>query len=394
MAGRPRSASASAATEDAAGTSGGENDAGVDNTGPSASKQKVKYGRKKVRNENVKNSKLGETREDEIDESCKCGTRVKNDAHGGIECDVCQKWFHPNCEELEDESVTAIGKHNLFWMCKGCKSFLDEFRAVVKGTKNDQSQQTGGQSEVKGVDEVDKKVMALSDNLDNVSKALLEQRKVLMEIGTMVKLQGEKSGKDLEAVVKNAVREENVTYADMVKKLSSQFDSSSAQKSGTQTRELRNTVVDCLEQDKRRCNVVIFNVPEAQDTNLSREAEASMDMKSVQDLLMRGLKLKLHPVKVTRVGRPTTGKNRLMVVTMQDESEKWELLKMAKQLRHAGAEFEKIYVAPDLSPAEQLRDRNLRKELKSRKEAGEDVIIYKHKVIQRREKPTGKPQEY
>ena len=102
---------------------------------------------------------------------------------------------------------------------------------------------------------------------------------------------------------------------------------------------------------------------------------------------MRGLKLKVHPVKASRVGRSNQGKNRLMVVTLRDESEKWEILKMAKQLRNAGAEFERIYVAPDLSPAEQLRDRNLRQELKSRREAGEDVIIYKHKVIQRKEKP-------
>ena len=75
---------------------------------------------------------------------------------------------------------------------------------------------------------------------------------------------------------------------------------------------------------------------------------------------------------------------------MRDEGEKWELLKMAKMLRDAGSRFEKIYIAPDLSPAEQLRDKNLRKEMKERREAGEDVIIYKNRVILRSNKPNQK----
>ena len=75
------------------------------------------------------------------------------------------------------------------------------------------------------------------------------------------------------------------------------------------------------------------------------------------------------------------------VVTLRDEGEKWKLLKMAKKLRNAGNRFEKIYIAPDLSQAEQLRDKNPRKQLKERREAGEDVIIHKNKVIRREDRP-------
>ena len=65
------------------------------------------------------------------------------------------------------------------------------------------------------------------------------------------------------------------------------------------------------------------------------------DLLSVKDLIKHGLKLIVRPEKVARVGRRKEGKYRLIVVTLQDESEKWELLKMAKRLRNAGSKYEK-----------------------------------------------------
>ena len=69
--------------------------------------------------------------------------------------------------------------------------------------------------------------------------------------------------------------------------------------------------------------------------------------------MMTGLKLRLRPKNVSRLGRGKDGKHRVMLVTFHEEREKWEVLKMARSLRDAGDKFEKIYIAPDLSPAEQ-----------------------------------------
>ena len=91
------------------------------------------------------------------------------------------------------------------------------------------------------------------------------------------------------------------------------------------------------------------------------------DLHSFEEIMLRGLKLKIHPEKVSRVGKPKEDKPRLMVVTMHEERDKWGIMKMAaKSLRHAGDKFERIYIALDLSPAEQERDWNLRKELRER----------------------------
>ena len=179
--------------------------------------------------------------------------------------------------------------------------------------------------------------------------------------------------------------EEAATYADMVKKMSNKIDTIGSSKQAEQAKDLRLAVADCLEQDKRRRNIVIFNVSE-QDSHSSQETQAEGDLRIFEEIMMTGLKLKLRPEKVSRLGRQRDGKQCLMLVTFHEEGDKWEVLKMAKSLRHAGNKFEKIYIAPDLSPAEQEKNRTLRKELRERKEAGEDVIIHRNRVILRADK--------
>ena len=351
-------------------------------------RQKLKTAKRKVRNKGNICSKKGMEQERKnsvgLDYKCTCGALVRDDECGGIECDICKKWFHPSCEGLTNEAVAAIDRHKLFWLCGECKSYVENFQEIVAGGKDPLLSEL-----TEGLTKMEQKLAKMGENVESVEKALVSQKEVLMEIGSMMKSHVAKtSHAELETVVKKVVREENNTYADMVKKLSNKMEGQGTFEPASQTKELKNAVTDCLEQEKRRRNIVIFNVPE-QDADISREEQASRDIRSVQDLIMEGLKLKIHPEKVTRIGKPSIGKSRLVVVTLSDESEKWDLLKMAKQLRNAGERFENIYLAPDLSPAEQVRNRNLRKELKTRRESGEDVIIYKNRVIQRIDKPSG-----
>ena len=322
---------------------------------------------------------------------CSCGKPVQDDSEGGIECDICGQWLHPKCEGLNKESYVAIETHKLFWICSKCKAYCSRFKEVVKG-ENVLDQSRSSLVSAEKVDKIENKVTELGKAMNHLAESFLSQKAVMMEIGSMVKAQGDvkSSVKDIEVTVKNIMKEENMTYADVTKKLVSKLEKESVSKPSVEVKDVQNAVADCLEQEKRRRNIVVFNVPEL-EKHLSVDEQAVNDSKQIVELIMEGLKLKIHPEKVTRMGRQKEGKIRPVVVTLQDEGEKWELLRMAKMLRDAGNRFERIYIAPDLSPAEQLRDKNLRKEMKERREAGEDVVIYKNKVIPRSHKPNQKP---
>ena len=361
-----------------------------------ASEKKGKPGKRKVREKMMDTENKGKERAEEETskgddalEVCSCGKEVK-DNQSSIECEICSKWFHPDCQNLNSEALKAIGLYDLFWMCGSCKKFSGIFRDVVSGS--DSSSNTNSrldllEAQMRDVNQMRKKMDDLNGMMDNIAKSLIGQREMVSEIGLMVKEKWKagESGKEIENSVR-AMKDEAATYADMVKKLTNKLEKEGLNKPTTQVRELRHAVTDCLEQDKRRRNIVVFNVKE-QDAGLNPDEQCKADHHSFVELMKTGLKLVIHPEKVVRVGKLRDERPRLMVVTLQDERDKWELLKMAKSLRYAGDRFKNIYVAPDLSPAEQEKDRNLRKELRERKEAGEDVIIYRGRVMFRADRP-------
>ena len=378
--------------EENAGTAVGENgeDAVGEDRGVLRAKVKQKTTKRKVRDGGGDIQKNLKSDEQEIVDRCTCGKPVQDDSEGGIECDICGQWLHPKCEGLSKECYAAIETHKLFWVCRKCKAYCSKFKEVVMGGKVLNPSHSLVNTEK--VDSIEKKLTEVGKAMDHLAESFLSQKAVMTEIGSMVKAQGDvkNSVKDIETTVKNVMKEENLTYAEITKKLANKLEKESVSKPSVEVKDLQNAVADCLEQEKRRRNIVVFNVPE-QDKHLSIDDQAANDSKQIVQLIMEGLKLKIHPEKVARMGKQKEGKSRLMVVTLRDEGEKWELLKMAKRLRDAGSKFERIYIAPDLSPAEQLRDKNLRKEMKERREAGEDVVIYKNKVIPRSHKPNQRP---
>ena len=65
-----------------------------------------------------------------------CGQIIETKAESkqcSIECEICTKWFHLECEELSDEAWEAMDALKLLWMRKAYKKFVDKFREVVAG---------------------------------------------------------------------------------------------------------------------------------------------------------------------------------------------------------------------------------------------------------------------
>ena len=141
----------------------------------------------------------------------------------------------------------------------------------------------------------------MSDALDRVGRvaeSLINQKDIMLKMGKMMKKQDEekRSLKDVEVTIKKVVKEETATYADTVKKLTNRLEKISSAEQPAQVKDLRSAVTDCLEQDKRRKNVVVFNVPE-QSEELSAADQVAGDFDLLIQLVMEGLKLKIHPEK-------------------------------------------------------------------------------------------------
>ena len=87
-------------------------------------------------------------------------------------------------------------------------------------------------------------------------------------------------------------------------------------------------------------------------------------------------------VDTHRIGKPVTGRPRLLKVILKDTKSKREILRRAKMLKSI-SQFRHVYINPDRTLMQQLERKKLYQELKSRREAGEDDVILKQSVIAR-----------
>ena len=58
----------------------------------------------------------------ESDDGCKvCGKSVFQ-GENGVQYEICELWFHSQCQNLRDESYRpkALEQQNVHWFCRGC----------------------------------------------------------------------------------------------------------------------------------------------------------------------------------------------------------------------------------------------------------------------------------
>ena len=82
-----------------------------------------------------------------------------------------------------------------------------------------------------------------------------------------------------------------------------------------------------------------------------------------------------------RLGKKEQGKTRLIRITVDSVKTKREILKRAKRLRDS-EKWKRVFITPDLSPKERQRNKELREDLKSRTEEGEEnLVIRRGKIV-------------
>ena len=117
---------------------------------------------------------------------------------------------------------------------------------------------------------------------------------------------------------------------------------------------------------------MFHNVPEPEADSLADKVAA--DIKIVTDITKSEFKLNIRATRVIRIGKRQPDKPRLLLITLQHEEMKRDVLKCAKDLR-GSKDWGKIYFYPDLTPKERQAGKELRDELKRRRDQGETNII-------------------
>ena len=130
----------------------------------------------------------------------------------------------------------------------------------------------------------------------------------------------------------------------------------------------------------RSNNIIIQGILEKNDGSV--EERSRFDESEVKGVMN---KIGISGVEISnvhRIGKKRSDGSRLLKVRVNDPAKKVEILRKCKDLKkfesHKG-----IYINPDRTPMQQEKDKHLRDELKDRREKGEDVVIFRDRVVVR-----------
>ena len=139
------------------------------------------------------------------------------------------------------------------------------------------------------------------------------------------------------------------------------------------------------QRERRKLNIIIVGAPEQATGSISERK--AFDQEQCSELFDSIGLSRCNIKDISRIGKLSTERRRLLRVTLFDEEDKRFLITHSRKLRHVD-KFRNIYIKPDLTMLQRKIDFNLRKELRVFKSAHpeKDFVINRGKIIERNSK--------
>lgn len=153
-------------------------------------------------------------------------------------------------------------------------------------------------------------------------------------------------------------------------KLKSELDSVKSELGAIVDQSFESSLIEMDNRSMRLNNIIVRGLPEKLG---SVEERLSGDVEAVQRLLETLNVEGVTTFEVKRLGKPINDRPRLLRVGLPGIFKKQEVLRKSKALKNSC--FNNVFIQSDLTPLQQERERALRKELRERRAAGEDVVI-------------------
>lgn len=144
------------------------------------------------------------------------------------------------------------------------------------------------------------------------------------------------------------------------------------------------TKLEILEKEKRKKNLIIYNLIES-DKEDARERYME-DREHIKNIFTEELLQGDYGVeRLVRLGKRNSEQRRPLLVEMKTEKEKMDILVNAKRLRHSVL-YPRLYVNRDLTASERKKEKELRDQLREKRNNGENhFTIRRGKIVN---KPT------
>ena len=286
-----------------------------------------------------------------------------------LECEVCLRWFHAACTPDGEATHDILEKQkSMHWYCKQCNHAATELHKKIAALQTENAKLRKDINSLttkvtKGEKAMDETCKTLVSNLFNEKKAELKE-----ELHTDLKA-------DIEQEMINAVPDDD---GNPWSKVVSRRHEPAQPANPPTIPNLRNIISQELSEkskiDLLKFNLIISGMNEQEGTE---EEISNADKEKATAIITQELGIEPDIQKVERCGRkkvqkqgePEPKPRPLRIVLSSLETRK-DILMNATKLRNSDDTDIKsdVYINPDLTKAQQLEAKNLRKDLRDLKQ--------------------------
>ena len=288
-------------------------------------------------------------------------------------CDLCSNWICLDCSEIPEPLYTTIKESNpkLTFFCQTCSTELPRLREIMQLKQNQQ--------------QITKEVNTLKQSMENVQKVQkdLEARITANEKAI--------AANPYPTLGEPAINEEKQKWS----KLFETHQTQSQQMSRLFMNKQPFDMEEAGRRESKKDSLIIYGIPEP-PTEIDPIAQMKEDFKTLQTIYDGRTALeKTDFTDITRLGTKKTDKIRPIKITCVSQLKRKDILTNNLGLKLEGDHLKEcdscdqhgkhihIYVTTDKTKQEQEAEKILRKELKKRKDDGEDVLIRRGRIVTR-----------
>ena len=298
--------------------------------------------------------------------TCQCVIGLLNN----VECRCCKERFHILCVDISEEEFKSLKKlgEKVKWICTDCDNSVEN---IAKENMNLKIRIVKLESEIEKINRGIRQNMPAELIIDNpdelqITNSPQEGTEVIIdnsdELQNTNGHQEEKSSTtDLEKItdhfekiklenieiIKNTVKETlNKELKEVLKEELKEYIGKKYEGNNNHNNNEMN------KEEERQCNIIVYNIKE----NCSDDAEhrKSWDLRNVKEVFERGLKVDNYYINnVIRLGKRNDpersgNKPRPLLVKLENQQQKWNLIKSARNLKHAPDGMNIVGISLDL----------------------------------------------
>lgn len=306
-----------------------------------------------------------------------CGLCGKEVLEKGIECEVCERWFHSKCEGIISASYEALQKDKtLHWYCSGCKGVVLSEKKVREMEEKLEKELSRIKEEINGLRIDRERIGKLEEELKREREHIkkIEEKMGILEAVENISKEEIINVKKVNNVLKDS-------FAQIVAKQKEETIRDEANKTKKEEIDIREKMIELMEIEKRKENLIFIGIREfVNEREEINEVERLLDALSTESKVSFKIMGRVGKGEVQAGVKDTERKPRPLRICIHDAKDRRRILSRGKNLKMT--EDRNIYLVPDLTRKQQAEDKILRDKLKEIRLSGNSSAkIYKGEIV-------------